>query len=189
MLTIVFGLVLGSLLLFSSPEAQSQQGPPEDPGPPDNTGPPDFAGPPSEGEVGRPEGVGPPDGTGQPEDPGPPDNTGPPDFAGPPSEGEVGRPEGVGKPSDTGPPEGVPGKGFGGIVDVEDIVGIEELSTLNVGDVKNAGMRIGPRALGTPLLQISSDSVCGDSICDAPMSIQEKIQMYLASRGLTLPER
>ena len=117
--------------------------------------------------------------------PGPPEGVGPPDEIGT----DKTLPEQAKAPEDRGKPEGVPGGGFGGIVATEDIVGIEELSTLNVGDVKNAGMKIGPRALGTPLLEISSDSVCGDSICDAPMSIQEKIQMYLASRGLTVPER
>jgi len=57
--------------------------------------------------------------------------------------------------------------------------GVEELSTLNVGGSKNAGMRMGPTALGTPLLQINSANVCGDTLCDTPMSIEEKIQMYL----------
>ena len=71
---------------------------------------------------------------------------------------------------------------FGGIVDTENIVGIEELSTLNVGGSKNAGMHIGPKALGTPLLEISSDRVCGASLCDEPMSIQEKIENYLLEK-------
>jgi len=85
--------------------------------------------------------------------------------------------------------DGISVAGFGAIGVSEQIVGIEELSTLNVGDVKNAGIRMGPIALGTPLLEISSDSVCGDTLCDTPMSVQEKIQMYLQSRGLILPER
>ncbi len=161
MLPFAFGFVfIASLLVFSIPQAQAA--------PPDDT--------PGIGNI--------PDDPGRPDDPGgeaSPDNVGP--------ETEHGKPDDVGKPDGTGPPEGVPAGGFGGIVATEDIVGIDELSTLNVGDVKNAGMRIGPRALGTPLLEISSDSVCGDSLCDAPMSIQEKIQMYLQSRGLTVPER
>ena len=119
---------------------------------------------------------------GPPDDKGPPvEDRGPPEHAGPP--------EDVGKPDNTGKPEGVPGKGFGGIVDVEDIVGIEELSTLNVSVPKTATVNNGIRAEGTFLTEIMSANVCGDFLCDTPMSVEEKLQMYLQSRGLTLPER
>jgi len=70
--------------------------------------------------------------------------------------------------------------GFGGILGTQEIA----KSTLNVGGVKNAGMDIGPKAMGTYLTEISSDMVCGDTLCDQPMSMEEKIQMYLKSRGL-----
>ena len=39
------------------------------------------------------------------------------------------------------------------------------------------------KASGTFRTQIMSDMVCGDTICDEPMSIEEKIQMYLISIG------
>lgn len=62
--------------------------------------------------------------------------------------------------------------------------GIVVKSTLNVGEVKNAGLSTGPRSMGNPLPQVMSANVCGDTICDKPMSMEEKIQMYLKSRGL-----
>ena len=39
------------------------------------------------------------------------------------------------------------------------------------------------KASGTFRTQVMSDMVCGDTLCDEPMSIEEKIQMYLISIG------
>jgi len=194
------GFVVITLLVFSIPDISAQQGPPDDKGPPvEDRGPPEHAGPPEDAgppddkgppveDRGPPEHAGPPEDAGPPDDKGPPvEDRGPPESAGPPE--HAGPPEDVGKPDNTGKPEGVPGKGFGGIVDVEDIVGIEELSTLNVSVPKTATVNNGIRAEGTFLTEIMSANVCGDSLCDRPMSIEEKLQMYLQSRGLTVPER
>lgn len=39
------------------------------------------------------------------------------------------------------------------------------------------------KASGTFRTQVMSDMVCGDALCDEPMSIEEKIRMYLISIG------
>jgi len=66
---------------------------------------------------------------------------------------------------------------------------LDSESTLNVGGPKNAGLDTGPRAMGTFLSEISSDLVCGGTLCDEPLSIEEKIEMYLKNRGLETPSR
>ena len=76
--------------------------------------------------------------------------------------------------------------GFGGILDTESIVGIEELSTLNVGGPKTATVNNGPRAEGTFLTVVMSANVCGDSLCDRPMTVKEKIEMYLLEKFETI---
>jgi len=72
--------------------------------------------------------------------------------------------------------------GFGGIVATENIVGIEELSTLNVSEPKTATVNNGPKAEGTYLTEVMSANVCGDSLCDRPMTIKEKLEMYLLEK-------
>jgi len=66
---------------------------------------------------------------------------------------------------------------------------LDSESTLNVGGPKNAGLDTGPRSLGNPLPEISSDLVCGSTLCDEPLSMEEKIQIYLKNRGLETPSR
>ena len=76
---------------------------------------------------------------------------------------------------------------FGGVMGEQEIVGIEELfsDTLNVGGPKTITVNNGPRADGTFLPEVMSAKVCGNILCDTPMSMEEKIQMYLQSRGLS----
>jgi len=96
------------------------------------------------------------------------------------------------------PPEEIPGqgphddKGFGGFGAIgipENIFDVEKLSTLNISEPKTISVHNGIAAEGKFLSAINSANVCGDSLCDEPMSVEEKLQMYLASRGLTVPER
>jgi len=72
--------------------------------------------------------------------------------------------------------------GYGGALGDQEIVGIEELSTLNVGGPKYY-VNDSPRAEGTPIHKVMSANVCGNTLCDTPMSIEEKIKMYLQSLG------
>ncbi len=70
--------------------------------------------------------------------------------------------------------------GFGGT-----LPGIQEIakSTLNVGGPKTLTVNNGPSAEGTFLPKVMSANVCGNTLCDTPMSIEEKIKMHLQSLG------
>jgi len=65
-------------------------------------------------------------------------------------------------------------------------VGIEELSTRNVSEPKTTTVNNGPRAEGTFLTGVMSGKVCGDSLCDRPMTVKEKLEMYLLEKFETI---